>query len=597
MVQTEVFEARVGRFEGELRVVNGQLDRIAWLRLLVFVVGVTLEVVSWSWGGFWWVLMLAPLLVGFGLLVKWNVRVQRKKQFVELLIQINREEPGRLEGNAPHGDGGLVYADKEHAYTGDLDVFGARSLFALLDRSATSFGRKALAGWLKAPADRGTVLGRQVAARELAGKVDFRQMIEAEGRMPGKAQLDPEGLRAWLEEAPTLSQHAVYPKAGVALPVITLGMGVLALLGLVPGWAFWGMIGVHLVILRPIFKLSKRLYYQTDRMAGALKTYAELLERLEGEELVSPMLVELKGRIQTEGRPAHVEISALVGILGRLELRMNGLMYAIMNTLFLWDIHAIVALEGWKKRHSGRVLPWFEAIGEFEAVAGMAGLHYGRPGWVFAEVVEGAFVLEGEEVGHPLIPDGQRVANPVSLAGPGRAWLVTGSNMSGKSTYLRTVGVNALLGLVGAPVCAKWLRVSEMAIAASMRTADSLEENTSSFYAELKRLKQVIATVESGRATLFLLDEILKGTNSKDRHAGARALIRQLVQGGGSGLVSTHDLELQDLVEVLPGQVVNYSFNCDVGGDGKLHFDYRLRDGVCQSMNATALMRAMGISV
>jgi MutS domain V len=394
-----------------------------------------------------------------------------------------------------------------------------------------------------------------------------------------------------------LSPNPAWGRIVLFLPALTIGMVVIGALGYVPLWVGGLLFGLQALVVRQTSKLAKRHFLETDRMAGALESYAELITHIQGHTLGSALGQQLQGQIKTEGRPAQDEIRAVVALLKRFELRMNGLVYFFMNFLFFWDIQTILGLEAWKARNKGRVVTWFTAVGEVEALCGLAAVHDGRTDWIFPEVVEGPLVLEGEALGHPLIPDGQRVSNPVHLPHPGLAWLVTGSNMSGKSTYLRTVGVNVLLALVGAPVCATRLRLSPVMIAASMRTADSLEENTSSFYAELKRLKNVIQSVQGGQPTLFLLDEILKGTNSKDRHAGARALIRQLVQGGGAGLVSTHDLELQDLADSLPGGILNYSFHCDVRDDGTLHFDYRLRDGVCQSMNATALMRAMGIAL
>jgi hypothetical protein len=597
MINLEKFAARKLRFEAELKDIHALLDRIAWLRLLVFVAGVSLEVFAWRFGGFWWAPALLPLFVGFGLLIKWNGRVHRRREFWEILVQLNVEEPTRLEGKTTEGDGGLAFADKEHPYTGDLDVFGKRSLYALLDRCATVFGRTALANWLRTPADRPTVLARQEAARELAPLMDFRQLLTAEGRLPGKAQLDIAGLQAWLNTPAELSPNPFWARMTLLLPAVTVGLLVAGFMGYVPMWLGGLLFGLQALIVRQTSKLAKHHFVETDRMAGALESYAELIAHIGGQPLQSPLGQQLQAQIKTEGKPAQDEIRAIVAILQRFELRLNGLVYFFMNFLFFWDIQSILRLEAWKARNAQRVIPWFEAIGEMEALCGLAALHDGHADWVFPEIVTGALQVEGEGLGHPLIPEAQRVNNPVALPQPGLAWLVTGSNMSGKSTYLRTVGVNVLLALVGAPVCAARLRLSPVAIAASMRTADSLEENTSSFYAELKRLKNVIASVQRGQPTLFLLDEILKGTNSKDRHAGARALIRQLIAGGGTGLVSTHDLELQDLAEGLPGRILNHNFNCDVSDDGKLLFDYRLREGVCQSMNATALMRAMGIEL
>ena len=594
---TTVFQAQIVRYEGEIRGVDQLLAKIAWSRLGLFIVFATLEIYSWQWGGGWWLAILVVFLFAFGMVVKWNQRVNKRMRFFEVLRRINQEELARLEGKLDGMDEGAEFTSRTHPYSSDLDLYGEYSLFSLLSRATTSFGRITLASWLDKSGSREQILARQTAVEELAEKLDWRQGLQAAGRMHENAGEKPEAIAAWMETRPHLLPKPIYKWLPIAWAILFLSVIVLSFAGIVP--FYFSLIGVAVSILinRSTIKYSEEVYQSTAAKAKVLKSYAELIERIEGEPFKSAILKDQKAILATEGIPAHKEIQKLARILVNLELRLNGMPYFIMQSIFLWDIIWIRKLESWKHTHKKAIMQWFAVIGEIETLSSLAALRYAHPDWARPEIPESGFALEGSEIGHPMLLPAERVNNPVSLPKKGLIWLITGSNMSGKSTYLRTIGINAILALAGAPVCAKDFRITPLQVASSMRTLDSLEENTSSFYAELKRIKMVIGRVETGEDVLFLLDEILKGTNSRDRHAGARALIRQLQAHGGTGMVSTHDLELVDLAEELPGNVLNYSFNCEVSDAGDLDFNYTLTPGVCHSMNATALMRAMGIKM
>lgn len=592
-----VFEQRIERFDKEIAVVDRELDRIAFIRLFVFIAGAVLQVMSWRWGSWYWFPALLTFLLGFGTVVKWNMRVDRRKRFLQTLRRINELEIGRLQGDFDELAQGEEFISRTHAYSSDLDLFGQHSLYQLLNRTTTRFGQVQLAAWMQQAADRATILGRQEAVAELATKLEWRQRFQAIGEMYEDPGERPESLRKWITEPPILINHPWYPKAPYILPPLTIGTFVLAIFSILPIWVSGIFLLLQVAINRTLKKHSEQVYLKTDKRAKVLKAYAELIETLESEPMEAPLLAEVRGRLRTGGRPANEEIADFARILSSLELRLNGLPYFIMNQLFFWDIIWIQRLEKWKQRHGENIMTWFRAIGEMEALSSMAALRFAYPGWCQPEISELPGQVTGEALGHPMIGVTERVTNPIDLAGKGNVWLITGSNMSGKSTYLRTVGVNIVLALMGAPACATAFRCAPLLVVTSMRTLDSLEENTSSFYAELKRLKMVIDCVRNHTEIFFLLDEILKGTNSRDRHSGARALILQLQREGGTGLVSTHDLDLVQLEQETEGAVVNYSFNCEVTPQGDLNFDYTLTRGQCHSMNATQLMQNMGIEM
>jgi hypothetical protein len=592
-----IFQARQAQFKSNIQQIQKELDRIAWMRLGVFLVIAVVQVYSWTWGGAWWLLCAALGLLAFGWMVKWNLNVNKRLRYQQLLLRFNEEEVLRLEGKLTGFDEGADFIDGGHPYTSDLDIFGRHSMFQLLSRATTVFGRKTLAAWLKKPEGKALIQSRQDAGRKLAVEIDWRQELQAIGELqPGQGE-EPAVLESWMQEPGFVSQRpwlAWMPLVMVPLLVVEVA---LEAFGIIPTGYFLVIVGINFLVNRRINAAVQRIQMTSEKRGKLLAAWAEMLAKIEVLKVDAAAVTDLQDRLKSEGFTASAEIAKLGRIVRNLEFRDSGLPHFLINTAFFYDIFCLKALEKWKAQLGNKTSGWFEVIGEIEALSSLAAMRFAFPDWTDAEIVEGPFLLTGEVVGHPLISPAQRVSNPIKLTGNGAIWLVTGSNMSGKSTYLRTVGLNCVLALIGGPVCAKSFQLSPMQVVTSMRTTDSLEENTSSFYAELKRLHSVIEVVKAHPNVLFLLDEILKGTNSRDRQAGARALVHQLHQLGGSGLVSTHDIELVDMAGEMPQDIHNYSFNCTVTPEGQLHFDYTLTAGQCLSMNATALMRAMGIEV
>jgi hypothetical protein len=562
-------------------------------------------------------LIISPFI--FAALVRQHRKYKDRLGLSQALAAINQQEIQRLQHKFEGISSGQEHYMALHAYHPDLDVLGGRqSLFQLLNRAATPGGEAMLAYWLSTPASVEAIQDRQQAARELAPLLDWRQQFLAIGQYYRTlhASLDP--LLAWLQSPNVVLPRTRYRVAFATLPPISV---LLILAFIFFDISFWWIIGAALVNALVVFKLAPHAKVAEEaayNSLGLLKGSAGMFKLLETASWQSPYLKELQAFfLKDSNRVVSRQIQELSRILDGLESRSNGF-YMVLNTLFLQDLYWMLRAERWKQRVHADLESWFKTLYEWEALNSLAGLAYSEPGWCFPEISpQPEHLYEAEALGHPLL-GAERVSNDFQLSGRGEVIIITGSNMAGKSTFLRTVGINAVLALAGAPVCARRMRLSRMQVFSSMRTQDSLAENVSSFYAELQRLRQLLRLLEAssvqnttteglpaqelplppdaqpGLPVLFLLDEILKGTNSADRHKGAAALIRQLQGLNASGLISTHDL---DLGQTASGAGLrNYSFNSEVVGQ-EIRFSYKLDEGVCKSFNASALMARMGIEI
>jgi DNA mismatch repair ATPase MutS len=375
---------------------------------------------------------------------------------------------------------------------------------------------------------------------------------------------------------------------------------------LTTGLAIWVILGQPAVILLPALVINfvvyftqgkkiNRLHQQVSRSADLLQTYAGLIGLIEKKTFEARRLKSLQQKFRTKPMASEA-VKQLSKFVNRLDTRLNILVAIPLNLFFFWDIRVCLALERWKKRHAHEVNAWLSAMAEFEVLNSLANTAFNNPDWIMPEIVPDYFIFRAKDLGHPLIAENRRIRNDIQILSGGRILIITGSNMSGKSTFLRTCGVNTMLALSGAPVCAAALTLSHVSLYSSMRILDSLEDNTSSFYAELKRLAVMIKRAEQDPRVFLLLDEILRGTNSQDRYTGSVALIRQLSEYGTVALIATHDLNLAGMEKDMPGRIDNYHFDVKVDGE-ELYFDYKLTPGICRSMNASILMKKMGIRI
>ncbi len=566
---------------------------IARLRLVVFVAGVAAALAAWR-GAAAWIWVSLPVGV-FAVLVVLHGRVLAARARVDAGRRHYERGLARLEGRwAGAGITRTDLAGPAHPYAADLDLFGRGSLFDLLCTARTRTGEATLAAWLLAPAGATEVKARQAAVAELAPRVDLREELEV---LTGDAQaaVHPDALAAW-GAAP-----AGLPGPGARVAALLLSGAALASL---LAWAFLeAPLTPFLVALVAEMAVARawrnRVHGVTatiDRAAAELAVLATVLSRFEREPAESPRLAELRARLATSsGRlvPASEQIRRLARLVQWLDAQRNQL-FAPVALVLMWQVHFALAIEAWRARSGSAVAGWLSAIGELEALGALAGYAYEHPGDPFPEVAEAGPIVEGEGLAHPLLDPAKAVPNDVRLGGRLRVLMVSGSNMSGKSTLLRTVGTNVVLGLAGAPVRARRMRVSPLAVGATLRVQDSLQAGASRFYAEITRVRQLVDLASGPVPLLFLLDEILAGTNSADRRVGAESVIRGLVARGAIGLVTTHDLALADAIVALGEAAANVHFE-DRLEDGKLHFDYRLRPGVVTRSNALELMRAVGL--
>jgi hypothetical protein len=490
------------------------------------------------------------------------------------------------------GETGERFQNVSHPYSRDLDLFGGGSLFQLLCTARTRAGQETLANWLLAPSSPELVGSRQAAVAELRHRLDLR-----------------EDLAVLAEEAHSLASVEVLAAWGEGEPLLAskfLRFGTAMLAGLwlasIVAWMVWGL--GYLALLASMVNISLNLSYRRrmEEVIGAVESAARdlgllagVLARLEAEEFVAPGLVELRAALQSQGWPPSRWIARLKRLMEYLDSRRNLIVRSIDPFVF-WELQCACAVEAWRKRTGPAVRRWLATVGEFEALSSLAGYAYEHPADVFPEFAEASPRFEAEGLAHPLLSDRDAVRNDLCFGGDLRVLIISGPNMAGKSTLVRAVGINAVLAQCGAPVRARRLRLSALAVGASICVLDSLQGGISRFYAEIRRLKQITDLTRGPLAVLFLLDEFLQGTNSHDRRLGAEAMVRSLVERGAIGLVTTHDLALAQIAEGLGLRAANAHFE-DRLEDGKLLFDYRLQPGVVETSNALNLMRSIGLDV
>jgi hypothetical protein len=492
------------------------------------------------------------------------------------------------------GNQGERFRDPQHLFAEDLDLFGRGSLFELLSQTRTAGGEGVLAGWLLAPGIRADVLARQAAVAELAARLDLRQDIALMGD-DLRAAVDHESLHKWGERPAVrfFPGARLVALALAAAALVTFGLMITMTTSVIP---FLAVILAEVAFGMAVSGPMDRVLSATATPARELELLGLVLERMEREQFTAPALAALKASLEVEGEAASRSIRRLSKLVTHLDSARNQFLGIVVSPL-LWTKQFAMAIEAWRIRCGPRIGRWVAAVSEFEALCSLASFAYERPEAIFPELTEAANpIFTGEALAHPLIPPREAVANDVAIGEGTRLWIVSGSNMSGKSTLLRAVGLSTVLAWAGAPVTASRLRVSRVAIGASMRTTDSLADHRSRFYAEISRLREIVDLARAGKPTLFLLDELLSGTNSHDRRIGAEGLIRGLVDRAAIGMVTTHDLALADIVPSFQGIALNVHFEDQLEG-GEIHFDYKLRSGVVTRSNALALMRAVGLEV
>ncbi len=530
--------------------------------------------------------------IGFLLIVRLYDKLESVTAFYKSLVRINKDEINFLAGQPSVYESGSSYASPQHPYSYDLDIFGERGLYAYLNRCSTAFGRDALAQNILHP-DTASITERQQAIAELSSKLEFRQHLQAYGSMHETKDKELNDLKAWVQSPVGFTNKALYYSL-LAFPLVTIGtlvyyfttgadkaadlFYVLFIVNLIISFAFGRKIAAHLSVSTSVNKL--------------LQQYAEQLKLIEQQNFQSPLLKAWQQRIATQHGTASKSIGTLASLFNYLETVVNLLVSILLNGIVQFHVHVLYKLERWKEQNGNKIFDWLQLLGDMEALNSFANLAHNNPEFCTPQVSK-TETLTADNMGHLLIRKENRVTNNVSFANE-KFMILTGSNMSGKSTFLRTLGTNLLLARSGSVVCASSFTFYPYDVYVSMRITDSLQDSESFFYAELKRLETIIAHLQAGNKTFILLDEILRGTNSNDKRNGTIGLIRKLQRMQACGIIATHDVVVADLIQEYPGYISNNCFESEIVQD-ELLFDYKLKQGVCTKLSASFLMKKLGV--
>ncbi len=581
------------RIEARLAEAAWQMQRFRWVGVVRLVMLAALLVLAWFvFKGLsaWW--FLPPFVIFLALaLVQQRITAARRR--CERAAALYEQGLARLADRwAGKGATGERFLHGSHPYAEDLDLFGPGSLFELLSSARTRVGEETLAHWLLTPAAPDVIRARQSAVVELRPRLDLREDLALLGERIHSGE-DAQALTVWAAAPPWPISRA--------MRVTALLLALLTLLTLILWLAGFGWLPFLVALLvRQVFAFSlrapvQRVISSVDGPGRDLALLSEVLSRLERERFSSSRLIQLRSALDVEGKAPSQQIARLNRLIELLDSRRN-LFFAPLATILLWPVQCAIAIERWRQSSGPAVARWLAAVGELEALSSLAAYSYEHPHDPFPELVPGAARFEGEGLGHPLLPEARNVRTTLRLSEEPSVLIVSGSNMSGKSTLLRTVGTNTVLALAGAPVRAHRLRLSPLQVGASIRIQDSLQAGASRFYAEITRLRQIVELTKATPPVLFLLDEILHGTNSHDRRIGAEGVVRGLIERDAIGLVTTHDLALTRIADELSSRAANVHFEDHLEG-GQMTFDYLLRPGVLQRSNALELMRSVGLEV
>lgn len=591
------YTQRIDETLRQLSQTKTQINRISLLRVLLFVAGFGGLILFYHSGTWAVVLTVCCTFLPFFILVKVHNRLYFRKERLETQLQLNQDELEGLEGDYSVFDEGREFIDAGHPYSYDLDLFGRKSLFQALGRTCTHIGKQTLATWMQHHLTEKTAIEtRQESIRDMSRRMEFREAFRVTGSINRGTDSDEEEISRW-SQTPSVLQHLWWVKlclwAVPSINILLLALGLLHILSL----SWFGMMFTVFVILS--FGLIQRGTLIQETYGKKLKTlnrYAKLITLAKGETWQAPALRELTDKLDIDGHSPAEALMQLSKELDRLDLRNNQLLYVILEGSMFFQLRQIVRIERWKARYGKYLMGWLEAVGELDALCSLGTFAYNHPAYTYPTITNQPFCFLACNMGHPLMPEAQCVKNDATIPSRPYFLIITGANMAGKSTYLRTIGVNYLLACMGCPVCCESLTLYPAQLITSLRTTDSLSDNESYFFAELKRLKRIIDLLNKGQELFIILDEILKGTNSADKQKGSLDLIRQFMRLKADGIIATHDLLLGTLADQFPEYIRNYCFEADIK-DNELTFSYRLREGVAQNMNACFLMRKMGITI
>lgn len=584
----EFYQAQITQFQAELSAVKKKLFWVGMLRLMVFL----------SFSGLIYLfrsqvnLMVIFGIVGIAIflfMVSKNTDIKLAKRRLEKLIALNNFELEILKGNLSVAEKGEEFISENHYYNQDIDLFGAGSIFQLINRTSTQTGRERLASILNANSI-DAIDTKQAAIKELKAMPKWRQNFQITAELVN-VKVDHQVILKWLKNyKPTI------PAAFKFIPLIVSLLSFACIIGFgfgfIPGQILGLWIFIGFIITGPFFGRISKLYNSVSEMTDTISQYAKLLEQIEHQTFDSELLTQAQENIKNESKKASEIFKLFSQELNNLDQRNNIFFAFVANGYFLWDLRYAYRIENWIKTYQPTTDRWFETIAEFDAYNSLSNYAFNSPTHIYPELsTDEKMTMNATELGHPLLNVAQRITNDFKIQNED-FFIITGANMAGKSTFLRTVALNIVMANIGLPVCAKTFKYRPIKLISSMRTSDSLMNDESYFFSELKRLKFIVDEIKTDRY-FIILDEILKGTNSKDKEEGSKKFVEKLVSSNSTGIIATHDLSLCALSEVLP-QVENHYFDAEIVNN-ELYFDYRFKDGICQNMNASFLLKKMEI--
>lgn len=592
------YQNKAAAQQAHIDLLKRRLNNISFSRLGLFIAEILIIalIINFGFEWFYGILLIIPLLL-FLFLVKKQTAVQNELSYAEALYWVYQNEVTLLSRGKNGYDDGAVYADEQHPYSSDLDIFGQGSLYAFINRCNTSDGLELLAANLSRPNDKATILQRQEAIIELESHIaqTFHFRAALQDHKPEQLRIIKNKLQHELPGQLKFARNQGLRLYVKLVPVVTIGMFALASWY---GGLLWQVFALVLVFNSGLtfFNLSaiNKVYNGFSKGSALLNAFAGTIKWTEEVNWNSTYIKSFFDSRHTD-QPVSVQIRKLAAIIQAFDARLNIIVSAVLNLFLLWDLKCSIDLSNWHDHSSAQLVKGMQRISQFEELISFATLSHNQPDWNFPLIEEG-FHLKASKLGHPLIHEDERVLNDFELAERPTVDIVTGSNMAGKSTFLRTAGINMVLAFAGSPVCAAAMSVAIFKLLSYMRIKDSLNDHTSTFKAELNRLKMILDAIQADRNSFVLIDEMLRGTNSKDKYLGSKVFIEKMITQRTPALFATHDLQLSEMETDYPVQIRNYHFDIQIS-DGEMNFDYKLKHGPCKTFNAALLLKQIGLTL
>lgn len=594
------YKKNIQQTKEELQGLDKSINSNSMMRLALIIIGATALFQVFQLNNIWILLITVfAIVLGFAYLVLRQSKLEKLRDEKKAFLRVNENEIQIHEGAENIYADGEGFEDSKHAYSSDLDVFGQKSLFALVNRAATVEGAALLASWFSAATSKNEILERQEASAELSAKKEWTQQLQTKLLFNLGQKINIKAFLTRYMEDGALQFGSSFMRLYVKIAPFIFLAGIIVSLFITPVWNYMLLLAiVHLLWAMALGGKVSYFSSRIDKIGVTLIAYSDAIRMVEDEVFEASLNQRLQSELKTEKKEnLSVAFKHLGSLVDKLDARNNILVGAVLNMLLLWDFKQVLAIVDWKKNYESDVLKAFDIIAEFEVLISLAILKSNNPNWATPEILDNSQTdrIDAQEINHPLIAQDTAVANDYSAANHQLA-LITGSNMAGKSTFLRTIGINAVLAYAGAVVCAKHFALPIYNLVSYMRIKDNLNESTSTFKAELDRMKFILDKLAADSDTYVLIDEMLRGTNSVDKYLGSKAIIRKILAINGKGMVATHDLQLASLEEEYPGKLKNFHFDIQVQ-DGEMLFDYKLKDGKCTIFNASLLLKGIGVDV